>query len=162
MTSFDKRLEQAIQRGRRAGEARQREKAARELSEKELRQIHGEMRLAVTEKIEECLKRLIDYFPGFRFETVVSDRGWGSAISRDDIDVEGGRRNAYFSRLEVVVRPYSEFHVFDLAAKGTVRNKELLTRAYHERVADADVESFLELVDRWSVEYAELYAARAT
>jgi hypothetical protein len=69
------------------------------------------------------------------------------------------RTNEY-SRLEVTIRPYSASHVLDLAAKGTIRNKEIFNRNYYEPLADADAQKFSELIDAWVLEYAELYAAR--
>jgi hypothetical protein len=71
-----------------------------------------------------------------------------------------GHRTNEYSRLEVTVRPYSPAHVLDLAAKGTIRNKEVFNRNYYEELADADEEKFRELIDMWVLEYAELYAAR--
>jgi hypothetical protein len=50
--------------------------------------------------------------------------------------------------------------VLDLAAKGTIRNKEIFNRNYFEPLADADVQKFSELIDAWVLEYAEMYAAR--
>ena len=38
--------------------------------------------------------------------------------------------------------------VLDLNAKGTVRNKELLSRAQYQRLSDVDLASFLETVDQ--------------
>jgi hypothetical protein len=92
-------------------------------------------------------------------ETLYGDRGWGAACSRDDLMMSGGRRSNVFSRLEVAVRPFSEYHVVDLQAKGTVRNRELLSRRHFENIADTDAARFEELIDSWIVEYAELYSA---
>jgi hypothetical protein len=49
--------------------------------------------------------------------------------------------------------------VLELAAKGTVRNKEVLSRNQYQRLADVDPESFRELVELWVLDYAELYSA---
>jgi len=62
--------------------------------------------------------------------------------------------------LEMTVRPASALHVLELAAKGTIRNKEVFNRNYFETLQDVDLEKFLELVDVWVVEYAESYAAK--
>ena len=70
-----------------------------------------------------------------------------------------GRRGNLFSRLQLVVSPYSKYHVLELAAKGTVRNKEVLSRNHYQRLAEVDLESFRELVELWVLDYAELYAA---
>ncbi len=158
---FKDRLERAIQRGQRSGDAEARAKAEQATSEGEFRRLHSQYRLELSEHIEEVLRALPRHFPGFRFETLVGDRGWGAAINRDDLQIANGRRSNLFSRLEVVVRPFSTSHVLDLNAKGTVRNKELLTRAQYQRLSDVDLASFLETVDRWVLEYAELYAAKS-
>ena len=57
------------------------------------------------------------------------------------------------------VRPFSSSHVLELVAKGTVRNKEVFNRTHFQMIDDADVESFVELIDVWVLEFAELYAA---
>ena len=54
---------------------------------------------------------MADNFPGFRLETIVDESGWGAAVSRDDIRMEGGRRGTFFSRLQFVVSPYNTYHV---------------------------------------------------
>jgi hypothetical protein len=102
---------------------------------------------------------MADNFPGFRLETVVDESGWGAAVSRDDIRIEGGRRGTFFSRLQLVVGPYNAYHVLDIAAKGTVRNKEVLTRTHYQQLSDVDLQSFRELLEQWVLDYAELYSA---
>jgi hypothetical protein len=162
MTDFEQRLQKAIERGHRTSTARARAKAEEAMSAQELRRLHTQYRLELSEHIEQCLEKLSRHFPGFRFETVVSDRGWGAAVSRDDLDVRAGRRRTnYFSRLEMLIRPVSEVYVLDLAAKGTIRNKEIFNRNHYQRLADVDVTSFTELIDLWVLEYAELYAAKS-
>ena len=157
---FQERLEKAIQRGRRSQDAAARERAEQALNEEELKRLHSQYRLELSEHIEGCLRQLPRHFPGFRFEALVGDRGWGAAVSRDDLSVTDGRRANYFSRLEIVVRPFTKSHVLELAAKGTIRNKELFNRAQYQVLADVDVATFSEQVDRWILEYAELYAAK--
>ena len=49
--------------------------------------------------------------------------------------------------------------MLELAAKGTIRNKEIYNRSQYQRLADADLATFRELVDRWILEFAELFAA---
>jgi hypothetical protein len=93
-------------------------------------------------------------------ESVVGERGWGAALSRDDLVVQGGKRTNYYSRLEMAVRPFSNLHVLELAAKGTIRNKEIYNRSHYQLLADVDVTSFTELIDLWVLEYAELFAAK--
>ena len=142
------------------GEARQRAQAQRTLNEEELKRLHSQYRLELSERIENCLRPLPQYFPGFRYETLVGDRGWGAAVSRDDLQLEAGRRTNYFSRLEMTVRPFSSLHVLELVAKGTVRNKEIFNRNHFQPLAEAELAAFETLADHWVLEYAELYAAR--
>ena len=159
---FHKRLEKAIERGQRAGSARAAAAAEKALTEKELARLHSQYRLELCERIEACLKQLADPFPGFRFETIVGDQGWGAAISRDDIEVRARRgRTNYFSRLEMLIRPASSYHVLDLTAKATIRNKELFNRSHYQRLSEVDLTSFTEMIDLWVLEYAELYAAKS-
>lgn len=158
---FDQRLAKAVQRGTEKSDRKAAEKQAEALSEEQCRQLHTQYRLQLAEHIESCVRKLLDHFPGFQYETILGDKGWGSAASRDDVNLAGGKRGNFYSRLELVVRPYSQYHVLDLAAKGTVRNKELLTRNLFQPLADADVEAFNETIDLWVLEYAELYAAKS-
>lgn len=158
---FNERLQKAIDRGKRRGDAAARAEAERAVNEKELQRFHSQYRLDLSERIERCLRRLADHFPGFRFETVVDQRGWGGAISRDDIDMAGpDGRGTYFSRLEMVIRPLSEYKVLDLVAKATIRNKEVFNRSHYQRLLEVDLTSFTEMIDLWALEYAELYAAK--
>ena len=57
------------------------------------------------------------------------------------------------------MRPYSNLHVLELVAKGTVHNREVFNRTFFEELAEADADRFLDLVDAWVVEFAELFAA---
>ncbi|MBN1911057.1 MAG: hypothetical protein JW818_15025 [Pirellulales bacterium] len=160
MMDFQERLAKAIERGNRAGDARARAEHEAKLNEEELRRLHREYQLELSEKIEACLKSLPEHFPGFRYETIVGPKGWGGAVSRDDVGVDANRRRAnYFSRLEIVVRPLSEYFVLDLATKGTVRNKEILSHNHYQLLAEVDLTSFTELIDRWVLDFAERYAA---
>jgi len=159
--SFQDRLHKAIERGKRRGEAKRSEARAKALSEEELRRLHSTYRLQLSEHIEQCIRQLPNFFPGFRLETLFGERGWGAACSRDDLHVSRGRRKENdYSRLEMTVRPPSEMHVLDLAAKGTIRNKEVFNRNFFEKLEEVDLEKFLELVDVWVLEYAELFAAK--
>jgi hypothetical protein len=158
---FNKRLEKAIQRGQRARSARAQAEADKAVTEKELARLHSQYRLELSERIEVCLRQLVDRFPGFRFESIVDERGWGAAISRDDIKLQaGGGRDNLYSRLEMLIRPASSYHVLDLAAKATIHNKELLNRSHFQRLTEVDLASFTGMIDLWVLEYAELYAAR--
>ena len=157
---FDDRLQRAIQRGRRKGESAEQAARAEALSEEELRRRHGQYRLQLSEHIEHCVRKLPQYFPGFQYETIFGERGWGAACSRDDVRLQSGRRGSDYSRLELTVRPFSPYHVLDLVAKGTIRNKEIFNRSHYEKVADADPQKFVEIIDLWVLEFAELYAAK--
>lgn len=161
MTDFEKRLEKAIQRGQRAGNARAQAEAEQALSEQELRRLHSQYRLDLTEHIEDVLKQLADHMPGFRFGTLVSDRGWGAAVSRDDLGLRAGTgRSTSFSRLELAVRPVSEFFVLELVAKGTVKNREVFNRSHYQKLTDVDLPAFRKLIDAWVLEFAEIYATK--
>jgi hypothetical protein len=158
---FEQRLEKAIERGHRIGHARSQSEAQRALSEAELKRMHSQHRLQLSEHIERCLGALPGHFPGFRFETVVAERGWGAAVFRDDLAPgPAGRGANFFSRLEMVIRPFSSYALLELTAKGTIRNRELFNRTHHQDLADVDPQSFTELIDLWVLEYAELYAAK--
>jgi hypothetical protein len=162
MMDFEKRLEKAIQRGQRAGRVRAAAEAEKTLSVLELRRLHGQYRLDLAEHIEDCLKKLTDYLPGFRFGTVATDRGWGAAISRDDAARQPrASRASVFSRLEMLVRPVSELYVLELVAKGTVKNREVFNRSHYQTLADVDLEAFRKLIDVWVLEYAEIYSAKS-
>jgi hypothetical protein len=158
--SFDDRLREAIERGHKRSTLAAREAAVRALTEEEYRRLHSQLRLRLSEHIESCVKRLPSFFPGFQYETMYGDRGWGGACFRDDLVLTRGSRTTNYSRLEVTIRPYSPLHVLDLAAKGTVRNREVFNRNYFEELDSANEAKFRELIDAWVLEYAELYAAR--
>lgn len=158
--SFDDELKQAIERGKKRGDEQAREAAARALTEEEIRRMHTQYRLTLSEHIEACMKRLPAYFPGFQFESVYGERGWGGACKRDDLRMNRGVRSSSYSRVEITVRPYSPLSVLEIAAKGTVRNKEVFNRTYYELVADVDLAKFEQLVNAWVLEYAERFAAQ--
>ena len=157
---FHERLEKAVERGTQAGSARARAAADAAISEEECRRQHSQYRLQLSEHIERCVAQLPQHFPGFRFEPVVGERGWGAVISRDDLVLDAGKRSNSFSRLEMTVRPYSSAHVIELTAKGTIRNKEIYNRSHYQLLGQVDIASFSGLVDLWVLEYAELYAAK--
>lgn len=159
MSEFEDRLKDAIDRGKRRGDAAQRQAQEAAMNEEQLKQLHSKIRLAISERIEECVRKLPQYFPGFEFETIYGDKGWGAACSRDDIRLNSGRRENLYSRLEIIVRPYSKYHLVDIASKGTIKNRELFNRHHFRKLDEAEKEEFLELVDRWVVEFAELFAA---
>lgn len=156
---FKQRLQRATERGQLAKDAKAAEEAARAMGEEECRRMHSSQRLQLTDHIEACLKQLAENFPGFRFETVVDDTGWGAAVSRDDLHLQSGKRQNLFSRLTMTISPYSNYHVLDLKAKGTVRNQENFVRNHYELLQDADLDSFSQLIEQWTLDYAEQFAA---
>jgi hypothetical protein len=159
---FEERLNEAIQRGKQRGTAQQAKAAAQAMSDDELKRVHNQYRLQLSEQIEQCLQKLPHHFPGFTFETIFGERGWGAACRRDDIRLEsGGKRNNDYSRLEMTIRPISSYHVVELVGKGTIRNKEVFNRTYFEKIQEADIAKFSELIDIWVLEYAELYSAKS-
>jgi hypothetical protein len=158
---FQERLERAIERGRRRSSDRAEEEMQRALSEKELQRLHAQARLELVEHIERCLHQLSDRFPGFRFETIVDHRGWGAAISRDDLRLQRGQpRQSCFSRLEMLISPVTASLYLELQAKGTVCNREIFSRTHFQRLSELDVPVFTNLIDVWVLEYAERYAAQ--
>jgi hypothetical protein len=161
MTDFEKRLHKAIERGQRAGDARAQAEAERAVNEQELRRLHTQYRIELSEHIERCLRSISQNLPGFRFETIVSERGWGAAVSRDDFVADRAhRRGNSFSRLEALVRPLSSYFVLEVAAKATIRNKECFNRSHYHRLAETDLACFTNMIDLWALEFAELYAAK--
>ncbi len=158
---FRERLQRAALRGEQARNAKVRDEAAKALSEEECRRLHSNYRLVLNDHIESCLKQLAENFPGFNYEPVISDKGWGAAVRRDDFGMTGGRRDSLFSRLEVLVSPHNQYHVLDITAKGAVRNKENFSRNHYQLLKDADLDAFRNLVEQWTLDYAEHYAAGA-
>ncbi len=157
---FEERLEKAIQRGQKVRDRRGREQALRALTEAELRNLHSRCRLELSDHIEKCLKSLAERFPGFQFQTLVNEQGWGARISRDDMGVSAdGRPENYYSRLEMVIRPFNDTHIVELAAKATIRNKELYNRNYYQKLSEYDRDGFSEVIDQWVLEFAERFSA---
>lgn len=161
MVDFEKRLKSAIDRGQRKGAAESSQLQKQQMSEQELRQRHTDFRLKLSEHIEHALRQLPEHFPGFAFETIYGNRGWGGAIYRDDLTTERGtgRGGSFYSRLEITVRPPGEYDIVDIAVKGTIRNKEVLAKNYYEDIQSARLESFMQKIDNWVIQYAERYAA---
>lgn len=157
---FRERLQKATDRGRRAREAQRSAAAAKALSEEECRRLHSGYRLELCDHIESCLHELADSFPGFRVKTVGDDSGLGSVASRDDVGLAAGRRSDnYFSRLRIVVSPHNKYHVLDVTAKGTIRNKEAFTRNHYQQLDDVDLDQFRHLIESWVLDYAQMFAA---
>ncbi|SMP47911.1 hypothetical protein SAMN06265222_102360 [Neorhodopirellula lusitana] len=159
---FTSRLESAIQRGRQRAEHQASEERRKELSEEELKRLHTSYRLSLSENIETAVHRVADHFPGFRNESVFGEEGWGTACYRDDLRLDAGRRTNLYSRLELVIRPYSDLRVLDLKGKGTVMNREIFNRSHYMKIAEVDPAEFAQLIDTWAIEYAELYASKSS
>jgi len=163
-SEFEQRLQHAIDRGTARAKARDQADREKELTEAELKSLHSQYRLVLSEHVEANVEKLVGYFPGFRFETVYGER-WGAACFRDDFvpgtgtGGKGKKRRTDYSRLEMTVRPPSSLQVLELTSKGTVRNKEVFNRTYFKKIVEVDTAEFERLVDAWVIEYAELYAA---
>ncbi|MCA9074039.1 MAG: hypothetical protein KDA93_03330 [Planctomycetaceae bacterium] len=159
---FQDRLERAISRGNRAADARVQAEAAKTMSEEELKTLHSQSRLDLSDHIESCLKMLADRFPGFEYGSILNDEGWGARITRDDISVQrGSGSNTLYSRLEMTVRPLGSVPIVELVGKATIRNKETFSRNHYQRLEEIDIESFREMIDLWVLEFAEQFAAAA-
>ncbi|MCP4478722.1 MAG: hypothetical protein GY818_11585, partial [Planctomycetaceae bacterium] len=103
----------------------------------------------------------IDHFPGFEYETIYGDRGWGGAVARDDITrAATGKSGSFFSRLELTVRPLNEFNVVNITGKGTIQNKEVFNWNYFKDIPETDRDEFAEKIDTWILQYAEQFASR--
>jgi hypothetical protein len=153
---FEDKLKAAIERGQRRGAAHASAEQQQKMSENELRRRHNQIRLRVSDHIEQSMRKLADHFPGFQSEILYGEKGWGAAITRDDVI---GRGQSGFSRLELYIRPISSLGIIDLVAKGTIRNRELFSRNYYDEIESTDADKLEQLVDTWLLEYAELYAS---
>ncbi len=160
MSEFDDRLKAAIERGKVRGQRAQDELSQQQATAEQLRRQHTQIRLQISEHIETIVKRMADYFPGFRYENVFGENGWGAACWRDYLSMSNGQRRSQYSRFEMVIRPVNEFLVVDIHAKGTIDNREVMTRNYYQPVAEVDTDHFLKLADAWALSYAELNAAK--
>lgn len=160
MSGFEERLKRAIDRGHGSRHAKGRAEGAKRASEEELRSRHSQLRLALSEHIESCLKQLADHFPGFEYSTVINEEGWGARISRDDVNMQRGSSRNLYSRFEMLIRPWSSANILELVTKGTIRNRESLNRTNFRLLPDATEDGFREVIDGLAVEFAEQYAAR--
>ncbi len=158
---FEQRLKRAIQRGEQTRAASDRAQLARKLTAEELKNRYSAGRIEVSEHIETCLRKLVDYFPGFNFSSIVDDSGWGAKIIRDDLNLKPGRvAESQYSRLELVVSPRNSAEILEVVAKGTIRNREVFHRRYFQRLIELDIPVVRDQIDAWVVEYAELFAAQ--
>lgn len=159
MSDFDDKLKQAAARGANRANFSQSEAERKKAEAEEFRALHSKLRLELSESIELVMKKIADLFPGFRYQSVFGDAGWGGACLRDDLVIERGVRQNKYSRFEMAVRPVNEFYILDLQAKGTIANRELLTRSFYQPLGEVDARKFHELIESWALTYAELYAA---
>lgn len=159
MTEFEDQLKKAIERGQRINDARQAQAAQDRMSADQLRIQHNEFRLKLSERIERTLNSMIHQLPGFEYENIYGQRGWGGAVSRDELIIVGGQRNNSYSRLELTVKPWSDLNIVDIGGKGTVKNREVFVRQHHRAVDQVELDEFLETIDRWVLEFAQLYMA---
>jgi hypothetical protein len=160
MSDFEERLQKAINRGRRTREAEGAEIGKQQATEEDLRSQHSSLRLALSDHIEECLRKLSDHFPGFEYSTVVNEDGWGARITRDDINLTAGTNRSLYSRLEMLIKPFSDAHILELSTKGTIRNRESLNRSNFRFLHEATVDGFREVIDGLVLEFAEQYSAQ--
>ena len=159
MSDFEDRLKRAVERGEKRNVAKRRAAQQAAMSEEQCRELHSQLRLRLSDYIEKCLQKIPNHFPGFQYETLFGDQGWGGACVRDDLDLTGGKRKNLYSRIELAIRPFSSVRVLELAAKGMIRNKELFNRTHYEKLSEVEEDDFRELIDLWIVEYAEQYSA---
>ncbi len=162
MNEFEQQLKAAIRRGEAKGKLEHGEDARRASQIAEFKNLHSKLRLSLTEYIDRVIRKLADHFPGFRIESVFGEAGWGTACARDDVYVDGRTRSNRYSRFEITVRPINEFYVLDLQARGTIANRELFQRGHFQPVHEVDIQHYQQLLDRWTLEFAELYAAKTT
>lgn len=159
MSDLEDRLNRAIQRGRGTRDARGREEGEKRSSEEAMKARHSQLRLALSEHVESALRQLADHFPGFEYSTVVNEDGWGARISRDDLNLAQGASRNLYSRLEMLISPWSAASILELVTKGTIRNRESLNRRNFRMLSEATEDGFREVIDGLVVEFAELYAA---
>lgn len=158
---FESKLQQAIERGQNRNLARSNAEKLAASTKEEIRNRHNEFRLNLSEHIETALKQMASHFPGFEFDIIYGSKGWGGAMSRNDIDRgPDGRAGTFFSRIEVMVRPQNEFNVVNIAGKATIRDKEIFTWNHFADILEADMQVFIDTIDKWILEFAETFAAR--
>lgn len=157
---FEEQLKKAIGRGQEQGSVRKSSEEQKQLSAEYLKNRHAEFRLALSDYIESCIRRLTEHFPGFEYETIYGDRGWGGAVFRQDITRgKSGKSGSFYSRLEISVRPINEFNVLNISGKGTIHDKEYFTWNYFKDIPDVSIADFKEKVDHWILIYAEKFAS---
>jgi len=134
---FEDKLEQAIQRGQNRNTAENKAKKESELSKEAIRNRYNEIRLNLSDHIEQGLK------------------------SRNDLDRgPDGKAGSFFSRVEMMVRPQNEFDVINIVGKGTIRDKEMFVWNHFDGIAESDQAQFIQMIDNWLLQFAEQFAAR--
>jgi hypothetical protein len=157
---FEDKLKKAILRGQNRGSSNRTSQQQKQLSLDELKNRHSEYRLSLSDYIEQGLKKLCEHFPGFEFETIYGERGWGGAIYRDDIRRDAtGKTGSFYSRLEITVRPINEFNVLNIVGKGTIQNKEIFAWNFFKDIPEVSTEEFQKKTDTWILLYAEKFAS---
>ena len=157
---FQERLKRAIERGEKSRNEQTQLAHDQQLSLDELKTLHSGYRLELSDHIETCLKQLADQLPGFNYQTVVNDEGWGGRLTRDDLHLSPGKSaETRYSRLEAMISPFSKSAIIELITKATVRNREIMNRKNYQKVDEFDVDSFKEMIDHRVLEFAEQFSA---
>ena len=157
---FEDQLKKAISRGQEHGSARKSSQEQKQHSEEFLKNRHAEFRLALSDYIETGVRKMTEHFPGFQYETIYGDRGWGGAVYRDDLKRGNtGRSGSFYSRLEISVRPLNEFNVVNVSGKGTIFDKEYFSWNFFKDIPEVTLDEFKEKVDSWILLYAEKFAS---
>jgi hypothetical protein len=159
MSDFDDRLKNALHRGQQRSEDKKQAEAAKQATEDELKNLHSKYRLTISDHIERVVARLADHLPGFRYESVFGANGWGAAAWSDELRLKGGSKTSRYSRLEITVKPVTGYFILELRCRGTISNREALSRSYFEPVAEVNIDQFKQLIDTWTLQFAEYYAA---
>jgi hypothetical protein len=156
MAAFRDRLRKAIQAGADAQQQRAADQRLAQQQEQKLRALYDRYERGLRDHIEACLNELVDQWPGFDLTSVVSDKGWGHAVSRDDR--VHGRQDRLYNRLELTVRSYADYQFIEVLAKGTIRNREVIRRSDDDRMETADLALLKKFIERIVVEFARRYA----
>ncbi len=157
---FEDQLKAAIERGSQKNASRRETEKQAAMSKEDLRNRHNDFRLNLSEYIDKGLHKMAAHFPGFAYETIYGHRGWGGALYREDLALgPDGRGGAFFSRLEITVRPQNEFNVVNITGKGTIKDKEIFSWNHFKELEVATLEEFYSEIDKWMLQYAEHFAA---
>ena len=153
-----KRLQEAINRGQtRATHPTGGDPGA--MTPEKLKNLHNQFRLELSSYIESVVAQIVDQLPGFNQETLFGDKGWGTAVYRDDLLLTKKVRDNHYSRLEMFIRPMNDFHILDLATKATIRNREVWNRSVFHPLVEVNLEVYREQINLWAVQFVEQYSA---